>query len=289
MSDRRTTPSAAGDDDPTPARGSPTATSGAMGHEGADGWDDDEWDEPNYLVRRALVVAVVVAAIAVAAIVISRFIGSDGSSNPTSSAAADWNTIVVLDGDQIRLLDRDSTEEIEAFSASDDLLDVQSLVAGNVLVTVTDEGRITQTDLDDGSTRRGRAGLDETLRITPDHPSIAVVGPDTGGDVTIIDLQGSILFEDGDLEFRNAVASSLESGRQKLIINMAEVPYVDSAGLSELVRGFVAVNKRGGRMVLLDLTRKVADLLTVAKLFTIFEAFESEEDAIGSLGSTTAL
>ena len=196
MSDRRPQPPASGgDDDPTPPRGAPATGAGSARPEkprrddASDQWDDDEWDEPNYLVRRALVVAVVVAAIAGAAIVGSQFIGGDDSSTTSTSAAAQWDTIVVLSPDEIRLLDRDSTDEIDTYATADDLLDMQSLVAGNVLVTMTDEGRITQTDLSDGSERRSRSGLDETLRITRDHPSIAVSGSDSGGDVTIIDTR----------------------------------------------------------------------------------------------------
>jgi anti-sigma B factor antagonist len=108
------------------------------------------------------------------------------------------------------------------------------------------------------------------------------------GDITIIDLQGNIMFEDGDLELRGAVARVLEAGGTKVILNMGEVPYLDSAGLSELVRSFVAVNKRGGKMVLIDLTRKVQDLLTISKLLTIFETFDSEEAAIRSLETATS-
>ena len=106
------------------------------------------------------------------------------------------------------------------------------------------------------------------------------------GDVTVLSLQGSITFEEGDQEFRSAIERVLASGSLKVIVNMAEVPYLDSAGLSELVRSFVAVQKRGGRLVLLDLTRKVNDLLTVAKLFTVFEAYESEAQALASFAST---
>jgi anti-sigma B factor antagonist len=104
------------------------------------------------------------------------------------------------------------------------------------------------------------------------------------GDITIIDLQGNIMFEDGDQELRAAVLRALESGRKNLVLNMAEVPYLDSAGLSEVVRSFVAVRKRGGRMVLMELTRKVNDLLTIANLLTIFETFDSEADALSSFG-----
>ena len=96
---------------------------------------------------------------------------------------------MVLSNDEIRLLDRDSTDEINAFTTFDDLLDAQTLVAGNVLVTMTDEGRITQTNLGDGSERRSRSGLDETLQIAPDNPFIALSGLESGGDVTIIDTR----------------------------------------------------------------------------------------------------
>ena len=102
------------------------------------------------------------------------------------------------------------------------------------------------------------------------------------GDITIIDLQGSIMFEDGDQELRGVIAHALESDRKSIVLNMGEVPYMDSAGLSELVRSYVAVGKRGGRVVLVDLTRKVHDLLTVAKLLTVFETFDSEADALAS-------
>ena len=107
------------------------------------------------------------------------------------------------------------------------------------------------------------------------------------GEVTIIDLQGNIMYEDGDVELRGAIARVLDSGSKKVVLNMGEVPYLDSAGLSELVRSFVAVNKRGGRVVLFDLTKKVHDLLSIAKLLTIFETFDSEADAMGSFGATT--
>lgn len=102
------------------------------------------------------------------------------------------------------------------------------------------------------------------------------------GDITIIDLQGNIMFEDGDQELRSAIARALESDRKSIVLNMGEVPYMDSAGLSELVRSYVAAGKRGGRIVLVDLTRKVQDLLTIAKLLTVFETFDSEADALAS-------
>jgi|CXWL01.1.fsa_nt_gi anti-sigma B factor antagonist len=105
------------------------------------------------------------------------------------------------------------------------------------------------------------------------------------GDITIIELQGNIMFEDGDQELRGAIAQALESGHKFLVLNMGEVPYMDSAGLSELVRSYVAVGKRGGKIVLVDLTRKVQDLLTIAKLLTVFETFDSEAAALASFNA----
>lgn len=103
------------------------------------------------------------------------------------------------------------------------------------------------------------------------------------GDITVLDIRGHIMYEDGDQDLRDAMARTLQSGRRKVILNMAEVPYVDSAGLSELVRAYVAIKKAGGRVVLLDVGRKVHDVLTIANLLRIFKVVESEEEAIQHL------
>ncbi|WP_148288518.1 hypothetical protein [Ilumatobacter nonamiensis] len=183
MPDRPPMPRDAGDDDPTPARGVDRHSRSA---EPEDGFDEVE---PNFLVRRALVVGGIVLAIAVVAVVVGQIIGGDDSSSGSTAEAAEWDAIVVLDEDEIRLLDPGSGDELDAYEASADLLDAQSLVAGNVLVTMTDSGVIVQTDLSDDSQRRGRSGPDETLVISPDNPSIAIAGNDLGGDVTIIDTR----------------------------------------------------------------------------------------------------
>jgi len=134
----------------------------------------------------------------VIAIVASRFVeGGDGGD--TSSSAAAWNTTVVLARDEIRLLDRESGEVIQTFESTVNLLDAQSFVAGGVLVTMTNRGAIELIDLDDGSGVRGRSGLDETLIASPDNPRIAIAGPDSGGDVTIIDIVGREVFGVSDV------------------------------------------------------------------------------------------
>jgi anti-sigma B factor antagonist len=108
------------------------------------------------------------------------------------------------------------------------------------------------------------------------------------GDITILDVQGKLLLGEGDEIFREAINRVVDAGRLKLVINMAEVPYVDSSGISELVRTYVTLGKRGGRMTLVSLTRRVHELLSVTRLLTVFEAFDSEEEAVDSYGQTAA-
>ena len=105
------------------------------------------------------------------------------------------------------------------------------------------------------------------------------------GDITILDVEGRIMFGDGEENFRDAVTRSIEAGRVKLVINMAEVPYIDSAGISQLVRTFVTAGKMGGRMKLLHVTKRVRELLTITRLLNVWEAFDREEEAVGSFGA----
>ncbi|MFK8024845.1 MAG: hypothetical protein AB8G26_12870 [Ilumatobacter sp.] len=156
--------------------------------------DDDEWyDEPNYLIRRAILLAIILVGIVVAFVVITQVLGSDDDDTAADTATS-WDTVIVLTDDEIRLLDRDGLDELDVINVETGLLDAQSLVAGNTLVTMTDEGRITQIDLTEGTRRRGRAGLDETLRPSAGNPEVALVAPDGGGDVTIVDtIHNSVL------------------------------------------------------------------------------------------------
>jgi anti-sigma B factor antagonist len=102
------------------------------------------------------------------------------------------------------------------------------------------------------------------------------------GDVVILDLQGKILIGEGDDQLREAVTKLADSGRTKILLNLAEVPYVDSAGLGEIVRCYTTVSRKGGKLKLLHLTKKIQDLLAITKLLTVFETYENEEEAIKS-------
>jgi anti-sigma B factor antagonist len=102
------------------------------------------------------------------------------------------------------------------------------------------------------------------------------------GDVTILDLQGKILIGEGDDALRDAVKKAVDGGKHKLLLNLADVPYVDSAGLGEIVRCYTTVRNAGGSLKLVNLTKKIQDLLSITKLLTVFEAFDSEEEGVKS-------
>ena len=102
------------------------------------------------------------------------------------------------------------------------------------------------------------------------------------GDVTILDLHGKIMIGEGDDALREAVTRLSDGGRTKLLLNLADVPYVDSAGLGEIVRCYTTVSRKGGRLKLLNLTKKIQDLLAITKLLTVFETYESEDEAVRS-------
>jgi anti-sigma B factor antagonist len=107
------------------------------------------------------------------------------------------------------------------------------------------------------------------------------------GDVVIVDLSGKItLGEGGDVALKDKVRSLVQQGHRKLLLNLGDVAYVDSAGLGEIVQSFATVNKDGGALKLLNVTRRIKDLLSITKLLTVFETFDSEAEAITSFSAT---
>ena len=100
--------------------------------------------------------------------------------------------------------------------------------------------------------------------------------------VTVLDLSGKILLGEGDDVVRGKVRGVIAAGGRKLLLNLADVPYVDSAGLGELVRCHTRMVQVGGSVKLLNLTARLQDLLQITKLVTVFETFESEDSAVGS-------
>jgi anti-sigma B factor antagonist len=104
----------------------------------------------------------------------------------------------------------------------------------------------------------------------------------TAGEVIILDLIGKITIGEGSVQLRDAVSHLLDSGRQRIILNLEGVTYVDSSGIGELVSRYTTTKNQGGQLKLLRLPKKIKDLLMITKLLTVFEIYEDEETALSS-------
>ena len=104
----------------------------------------------------------------------------------------------------------------------------------------------------------------------------------TANGVTILDIQGKITIGEGSAEIRNTIRDLLQAGKNKILLNMGDVSYVDSSGIGELVSSFTRVTNQGGELKLLNLTKKLQELLAITKLLTVFESFNDEESALAS-------
>lgn len=103
--------------------------------------------------------------------------------------------------------------------------------------------------------------------------------------VTILDLSGRITLGEGSVTLRDTVRDLLAKGQKKLLLNLAEINYIDSSGIGELVSAFTTVKNAGGELKLLNLTKKVHDLLQITKLYTVFDVSDDETSAISSFAS----
>jgi anti-sigma B factor antagonist len=99
-------------------------------------------------------------------------------------------------------------------------------------------------------------------------------------DVTILDLKGKITLGDGDEALKDKINSLVLQNKKRILLNLADVPYIDSAGLGEVVRTYTTVSRQGGQLKLVNLTKRITDLLSITKLLTVFETFESEAEAL---------
>ena len=102
------------------------------------------------------------------------------------------------------------------------------------------------------------------------------------GDVTVVDAVGRITLGEGASTFRDTIRDLASSGHKKILLNLGEVSYIDSSGIGEMVSGFTTVTNQGGLVKLLNLTKRVKDLLQITKLYTVFEVFDDEAAAVRS-------
>ena len=102
------------------------------------------------------------------------------------------------------------------------------------------------------------------------------------GDVSVVDAVGRITLGEGSSAFRDCVRDLVGKGSTKILLNLGEVSYIDSSGIGELVSGFTTATNHGGRLKLLNLNKRVQDLLQITKLYTVFDVFDDEAAAVRS-------
>jgi anti-sigma B factor antagonist len=100
--------------------------------------------------------------------------------------------------------------------------------------------------------------------------------------ITIVDLSGRITLGEGSVVLRDTIKDLLGKGQKKILLNLGDVSYIDSSGIGELVSAFTSVRNQGGELKLLNLTKKVHDLLQITKLYTVFDVKDDEATAIGA-------
>jgi len=110
-----------------------------------------------------------------------------------------------------------------------------------------------------------------------------VLTPRRLDDVVILDLSGRITMGEGTVVLRDQIQKLLRGGDRKVLLNLADVDYIDSSGLGELVTSFTTVRNQSGQLKLLNLTSRVQDLLQITKLLTVFEVFNNETEALKTM------
>lgn len=105
------------------------------------------------------------------------------------------------------------------------------------------------------------------------------------GDVTVLDLKGRLVFEEGDTVLREHINHLVEQGRMKILVNLRDVTYVDSCGIGVLVAKFVSLRRKGGDLRFVNVTPRSQRLLEITKLMDIFRIFEAEAEAVASFSS----
>lgn len=100
--------------------------------------------------------------------------------------------------------------------------------------------------------------------------------------VTVVDVSGRITLGEGCAQLRELIRGEVGKGNKKVLLNLGDVTYIDSSGIGELVSAYTAVSNQGGQLKLLNLTKKVHDLLQITKLYTVFDVHDDETKAISS-------
>ena len=100
--------------------------------------------------------------------------------------------------------------------------------------------------------------------------------------ITVLDLGGRITLGEGSVQLREAVRDLLAKGQKKIVLNLGDVSYMDSSGMGELVTAYTSAKNQGGELKLVNLTKKIEDLMQITKLATVFDIYDDEAKAIAS-------
>ncbi|HSE97592.1 MAG TPA: STAS domain-containing protein [Blastocatellia bacterium] len=100
--------------------------------------------------------------------------------------------------------------------------------------------------------------------------------------VSVLDLGGKIVLGEGDLQIKERIRDLLADGQRRILLNLGDVSYIDSAGLGALISGYTTVRREGGQLKLVNLTKRIQDLLAITKLITVFDTYDTEKEAIAS-------
>ena len=102
------------------------------------------------------------------------------------------------------------------------------------------------------------------------------------GDVTILDMNGSVRMGEGAIALRNSIRGLIEGGKKKILLNLGGVKNIDSSGIGELIANYTTISRDGGDLKLLNLTDKIQNLLVITKLLTVFDSYDNEAEALNS-------
>jgi anti-sigma B factor antagonist len=112
------------------------------------------------------------------------------------------------------------------------------------------------------------------------------IGQRMVGDIAVVDLDGKVTLGETNRQLHEALRALVTAGTNKIVLNLKKVKSIDSSGLGEIVAGYSTLRSHGGSLVLANIPERVVDLMTITKLYTVFDVFESEDEAIANLQST---
>jgi anti-sigma B factor antagonist len=103
--------------------------------------------------------------------------------------------------------------------------------------------------------------------------------------VSVLDLSGKIVLGEGDGQIRDRIKDLLADGQRRILLNLGDVNYIDSAGLGALISSYTTTKRQGGHLKLVNLTKRIQDLLAITKLITVFETYDNEAQALASFSN----